>query len=80
MRFAALAFVLVLAGCSRDAERAEEDYKFALTSGTMDQACEAAKRARSAWFERRNADKLKTWEFNAQASCGYADTQRRLGT
>lgn len=79
MRTAILALALVLVGCTRAAEQAEEDYKFALTSGTMDQTCAAAKRARDAWFERRNPNKIKTWDFNAKASCGHADSLRRQG-
>ncbi len=62
--------VAALAGCDREAERAEEEYKFLSNSyGSEAEKCRAASRAVQAYIKRGDKIKYLDWKITQTRNC-----------
>lgn len=71
--FTAAALMVLLSGCSRAAEKAEQEYEFLLSGGaaTKSELCAAAQKARDAWAEREDEHKYLIWQVKVSNACLY---------
>lgn len=68
---------LILAGCDRAAEKAEEEFYFlSKNDATSERLCEVATKVRDAWSARQEREKYRNWELTARTYCLNAEMKR----
>lgn len=67
-----LAFAMLM-GCTRAAEKAEQEYEFLKKNGgaSKTELCAAATKTRDAWKERGDNHKYLVWQVYASNECDY---------
>lgn len=65
---------LLVAGCDREAEHKEAEFKIVADSlaSQTDELCAAAKAAQSAWLAQGNSERWSHWRAEADRYCGLA--------
>lgn len=65
----------LLAGCDREAERKEGEFRIVADSpaSTTDELCEVAEAAASAWLRRQNSERYSHWSAEAGRYCGLKE-------
>lgn len=69
--FVGIAALLLLTGCDREAETAEQEFDLVSSSKLSSQGekCIAARKAADAWLKRQNKDRYEFWSLSVATYC-----------